>query len=72
MSISLNTELTGYGVRLTHPIGGVFAGEISRIEDSGNVTWQFSAPDDTGGPRRRTREAAQYDALAYWEDASVS
>lgn len=69
MSISLNTELRGYGLRLTFAnVPKDFAGDINRTEDAGNVAWRFVAPDGTRGPIRRTMEAAQYDALAYWED----
>ncbi len=69
MSISLNTTLRGYGIRLTFAGDPeVFAGDINRTENAGTPAWRFVAPDNTRGPLRRTREAAQYDALAHWED----
>ena len=71
MSISLNTELTGYGIRLTHK-DGEFAGDITRMENGHRVTWAFSSPNGVRGPSRQNREAAQYDALAHWEDVYTS
>ncbi len=67
--ITLNTELKPYGIKLTHTDDS-FAGDINRTEHAGDVAWRFVAADGTRGPLRRTREAAQYDALAHWEDIS--
>ncbi len=66
--VTLSTELTGYGVKLTLDPTGTFAGDVNRTEDAGFVRWRFVAPNGTRGPLRRAREAAQYDALAHWEE----
>ena len=68
MTVSLNTQLTGYGVRLTLPASGAFAGDINRTKDAGDVRWRFVAPEGDRGPLRRNMAAAEYDALAHWSD----
>ena len=81
MPTSLNTEMKDYGFRLTFPqtrisTGGddMFAGDINLLPGF-PPSWRFIAPCDTGGfaasgPVRRSREAAEFDALAHWAEYS--
>lgn len=77
MSLSLNTEMRDYGLRLTfpqtvYPTGGEdkFAGDIN-VTPGYPLRYRFTAPDGTQGPIRGKREAAEHDALAYWSDNPV-
>ena len=59
----LNKQRMDFGIRLTHEDGRP-AGDINY----GNWHWRFNAPDGTQGPIRTVEKAAEYDALAYWEE----
>lgn len=71
MSLSLNWETMSYGFHLTFPKTGHDAGDIHAVvksEYGQAIRWQFQAPDGTEGPLRTVRQAAEYDALAYWSE----
>ena len=70
--VTLSTALKGYGIRLTFHNSDKFAGDINRTENAGRPAWRFVPPDGINlAPLRRTMEAAQYDALAHWEDQAA-
>ncbi len=75
MTVYLNTLPTEHGIKLTFD-DGRSAGFISAVARgiAGPVTYQFVSPDTSGltdSPIRRTRDAAQYDALAWAEDDAL-
>ena len=77
--LTLNTELTDQGMRLTFPqsvyltglkANDAYAGTLMR--DFEAHSWQFKGPNGITGRKRRTLEAAQYDALAHWADTPIT
>lgn len=68
---SLSIERTKDGFKLSHN-NGKSAGILAPYcHDNGTVNWQFMVNDRCVGPMRRSREAAEYDALAYWAEEAA-